>query len=173
MADNLPSVTETEVFTALRAFILTIVGCEVIRAQTNRVAMPLGDFIALTPLAQTPLETNTDTYTDTTKSIERPTRLDIQIDCYGALASDRATAISTLLRDSYAVDQFALLGYDVTPLYATDAHQMPLVDGEEQYEERWTFEAHLQTNPIITVAEETANTITPPTFTNVNATYPV
>ena len=160
MADILPSVNEVDVFTALRAFILTVVGCPVVRTQVNRVPMPTGDFIALTPKSATPLETNTDTYTATTKTVERRTQYTIQIDCYGTLASDRAQTIATLLRDSYAADQFAASGYDVTPLYAGDAQQMPLIDGEEQYEERWTFDAVLQVNPLITLPEETANTLT-------------
>ena len=56
MADILPSVNELDIFTTIRAFILTLVGCEVIRGQVNRVAMPVGDFIALTPISQVPLE---------------------------------------------------------------------------------------------------------------------
>ncbi len=158
--DILPSVTETDVFTALRAFLLTVVGCPVVRTQVNRVPMPLGDFIALTPISAAPLETNTDTYTASTKTVLRPTEYTIQIDCYGAAASDRALTIASLLRDSYAVDQFALQGFDVSPLYAGDAKQMPLIDGEEQYEERWTFNAVLQVNGLITLPEQTADTLT-------------
>ena len=159
MADILPSVTQEDAFTALRAFILTLVACEVVRAQQNRVPMPVGAFVALTQLSAIPLETNTDTWTATTKSVERPTQFTIQIDCYGPLSSDRAQTIATMLRDSYAVDQFALAGFDMAPLYAGDAHQMPLIDGEEQYEERWTFEAVLQLNPVITLTAETADTL--------------
>lgn len=160
MADVLPSVSEADIFTALRAFILTVVVVEVVRTQGNRVPMPLGDFIALTPKTAVPLETNTDSYTATTKTVERRTQYTIQVDCYGQLASDRALTIATLLRDSYAVDQFAALGFDVTPLYAGDATQMPLIDGEEQYEQRWTFDAVLQVNATITLPESTADTLT-------------
>jgi hypothetical protein len=169
--DILPSVSETDIFTALRAFILSLVGCEVIRGQVNRVAMPVGDFIELTPLSNVPLETNTDTYTATTRSTERRNRYTIQIDCYGALAGDRATTISTMLRDSYAVEQFALQGFDMAPLYAEDAHQMPLMDGEDQYLERWTFSAVLQVNPIITMTTTTADTLTIGLI-DVDSTYP-
>ena len=160
MADILPNLTEEDIFTALRTVILTVVGCPVIRAQVNRAPMPLGDFIALTPKSAIPLETNIDTYTATTKTVERRTQYTIQIDCYGTLASDRALTIAMILRDSYAANQFAALGYDMAPLYAGDATQMPLIDGEEQYEERWTFDAVLQVNPSITLTEETANTLT-------------
>ncbi len=171
MADVFPSITEADAFTALRAFILTIVGCPVIRAQVNRVPMPLGDFIALTAVSAIPLETNTDTWTATTKSIERRTQFTIQVDCYGALSAERCQTIATLLRDSYAVNQFALSGYDMAPLYAGDAHQMPLMDGEDQFEQRWTFDAVLQINPTITIATETADALTVGLI-DVDAVYP-
>lgn len=150
------SITETNVFTVLRAFILTIVTCEVIRLPNNRTPMPLGAFVAMSPGANIPLSTNVTAYAATTKGVERPSQLSIQIDCYGAGSADMATAISTLLRDPYACDQFSASGFDIAPLYAGDAHQMPLVDGEAQYEERWTFDAVLQFNPILTAPQDSA-----------------
>ena len=48
---------------------------------------------------------------------------------------------------------------------------MPLVDGEDQYTERWTFIAALQINPVITVPETTAGTLTAGII-NVDTTYP-
>jgi hypothetical protein len=151
-----PSITETQVFTALRAFLLTIVTCEVVRAPVNRVAMPLGDFISLTPISNIPLSTNVTTLTGANNSIKRASQFTIQIDCYGAGAGDRATAITTLLRSSYACDQFTASGFDIQPLYAGDARQMPLVDGEGQYELRYTFDCVLQFNPILTTLQDSA-----------------
>ena len=52
------NITETNTFAALRAFVLAYVDCEVIRTPVNRSAMPKNDFIALTPIRQTALETN-------------------------------------------------------------------------------------------------------------------
>jgi hypothetical protein len=165
------SITEMQVFTVLRAFILSIVNCEVVRTPVNRVAMPLGDFIALTPLSNIPLSTNVTTYAAASKNVKRASQFTIQIDCYGPGAGDRATAISTLLRDAYAVEQFALSGVDVVPLYAGDAHQLPLVDGEQQYSERWTFEAVLQFNPVMTTPQDSALALTI-AVKDVDRTYP-
>jgi hypothetical protein len=159
MSAIIPSITETNLMTALRGFILSVVDCEVIRTQVNRVAMPVGDFIALTALSGIPLSTNVTTYTSSTKSIERPTQWTVQIDCYGALANERAATISMLLRDNYACASFTTSGYDIQPLYADNAQQMPLIDGESQYLERWFFNAVLQYNPVITVNQDTANAI--------------
>lgn len=171
MADILPSVTETQAFTALGTVIQSVVGCPVIRAQVNRTAMPVGDFIVMTQKSFTRLSTNIVKSTSTTKTMMQPVKWAIQIDCYGALAADRATSISTILRDEYAAAQFITLGYDMQTLYADDAQQMPLISGEEQYIERWTFNAILQLNPVLTVAQQTANALTVGII-NVDATYP-
>lgn len=154
-----PSITETQVFTVLRAFILTIVSCEVIRTPVNRAAMPVGPFIALSPTSNVPLSTNVSTFTLTTQQIKRPSQFTIQVDFYGVGSGDWATAISTLLRNSYACDQFSASGFDIQPLYAGDAHQLPLVNGESQYEERWTFDAVLQFNPVITAPQDSATAL--------------
>lgn len=154
-----PSITETQVFTALRTFVLSIVSCEVIRLPSNRVAMPVGDFVALTPMSIAPLSTNVDTLVGANKTVLRASQFTVQVDCYGASSSSNATALSTLLRDSYGCDQFALSGFDVVPLYAGDAHQLPLVTGEAQYVERWTFDAVLQFNPVMTVPQDSATTL--------------
>lgn len=171
MSDILPSILETNVFNALRTFILAYVSCEVVRAQGNRVPMPAGDFIALTPIAAVPLSTNVHTYTATQETVRRPTQFTIQIDCYGKASADRAQTLATLLRDDVAIQSFAASGYDIAPLYAEDAHQMPLIDGEQQYEERWTFNAVLQANPTVTLTTETANTLTVTTV-DVDRAYP-
>ncbi|WP_291351439.1 hypothetical protein [Acidovorax sp. 16-64-162] len=113
MADILPSVTETQAFTALGTVIQSVVGCPVIRAQVNRTAMPVGDFIVMTQRSFTRLSTNVVKSTSTTKTMMQPVKWAIQIDCYGLLAADRATSISTILRDEYAAAQFTALGYDM------------------------------------------------------------
>lgn len=169
-----PSITDTQVVTALRTFILGIVSCEVIREQVNRVAMPAGDFVALNLVAAKPLATNTDTYdtTQSTKSVLRPTQVTIQVDCYGATAGENAQAIASLLRDDYAVQSFIASGYDVAPLYAGDAQQMPLITGEEQYLQRWTFKAELQYNPILVVPQQFETVAPVVNLIEVDSTYP-
>lgn len=61
------SLTESQVFTALRSFLLTatLPATDVIKAQTNRVPEPINpDFILMTPLRQERLETNETTFQD-------------------------------------------------------------------------------------------------------------
>lgn len=165
----IPSITETQVFTALRAFILTLVDCEVIRTPNNRVAMPAGEFISLSPVSNIALATNVTGYGDTDKRILRPSQITIQVDCYGANAGDRAATITTLLRDVTGCD--AMAGAGVQPLYAGDSRQMPMVDGESQYVERWTFDCVLQANPVLTVTQQSATALSVG-LKNVDRTFP-
>jgi hypothetical protein len=168
------SITESNVLAALRTFILSLVSCEVIKGLGNRVAMPASDFIAMTPVIAPPLATNVSTFSDApgagTQNIERSTQYMVQIDCYGATAGDRATLISTLLRSEYACNSFAASGFDIQPLYAEDPKQMPIVDGEAQFEERWTFNAVLQMNPVISVPQDFAAALNVG-LVNVDASY--
>lgn len=166
-----PSITETQIFAALRAFMLGVVDCEVIRTPVNRAAMPKGDFIALSPTSNTALSTNVATTIDQQQTIKRPSQFVVQVDCYGAGAGDRATTLATLLRSQYACEQFAASGLEIQPLYAGDAQQMPLVSGEDQYEERWTFDAVLQFNPVLVVAQQSALSLTV-TPKDVDRTFP-
>src|SRR5450830_1562359 len=121
-----PSITETQIFLALRAFVATVVDCEVIRLPSNRAPMPKGDFIALSPTSNTALSTNVATTIDQQQSIRRASQFVVQVDCYGAGAGDRATTLSTMLRSQYACEQLAASGLEIQPLYAGDAQQMPL-----------------------------------------------
>ena len=76
----------------------------------------------------------------------------VQVDCYGLDASEQTLTISTVIRSAEA-EEF-LSNYDVEPLYDEDAIYAPLVNGEDQYEERWTMRLHLQYNPVVrTVAQ--------------------
>ena len=129
----------------------------------NRVATPKGAFIAMTAIGDVRLETNIDTDVDgyftggpqITQSM-KPTRLDIQIDFYGPNAQSWALMTEILFRDDYA---FEALEPDVAPLYADDPIMVPLVDGEDQYLNRWTVTAAVQFNPITVTAQSFSTTL--------------
>ena len=150
------SPVETDVLTALVSFITTVIGnsVQVIRGLGNRVPMPPAPFIALTPLFDTRLETSVDSYSATQQTTEESTRLDVQLDCYGPSAHSWAKIICALFRNQYGC---AKLAPNCQPLYADEAHMMPLIDAEIQYEERWTATLSLQYNPVITVTAQTSN----------------
>ena len=166
-----------DVFAALGAFIQTVLGTgiPVIRGIDNEVPMPAASpgFVNMTALFQIPLATNQDTWDETNAaptefSVERDTRIDIQMDCYGAASGSWAAMLSTLLRDQYGCAQLAP---NCQPLYAEDARMLPLEDGEDQYEERWAVTAAIQYNPVTVLPMQFADTLDVGLI-NVDVVYP-
>jgi hypothetical protein len=147
------SITQSEVFTEIRSFIQGLVNCEVIQGLGNGVPMPTGGFICITPLYQDRLSTNLNTFTDPVSpalgsmSTLQATQFTIQIDCYGPNSAEWALAISTMFRDDYGC---LALAPKCQPLYADNPRMIPLIDGEQQYEQRWAITALVQYNPVVT-----------------------
>jgi hypothetical protein len=83
----------------------------------------------------------------------------VQIDFYGPLAADYAQMVSTLFRDVAGVELFAATGLPISPLHADDPRQGPFVDGEQQYENRWTVDAVLQADQAVTVPQDYAGAL--------------
>lgn len=156
--------TQDDIFQALRTFILSVITCEVIQGLPNRAAMPISGFISMTSLFQTRLLTNTREYKDTftlvegvpvyngTKDITQATEWTVQIDCYGDSSMQWANILTTLLRDDYACR--ALATTKIQPLSADDPKQRPIVNGEQQYEQRWVITAKFQYNPVTVVPQQ-------------------
>ena len=157
--------TEDDVLTILRTFILSIVpaGVEVIQGQVNRVPEPLGDdFIVMTPVNRNRLSTNVGSWdrtgpdpTEITAAYN--TEFMCQLDLHGPNASDYGSTLSTLFRDEYACDLMA--GTGVQPLYATDGKQMPFINAESQYEDRWVLTVSLQITPAVSTPMQFADTL--------------
>lgn len=167
------SISQDDVFTALRTFILGVISCEVVQGLGNGVPPPKDPFIALTALYWKRLSTNIKTYDDPTPTtgaqfFESHVMYVIQVDCYGPKSSDWATIICTLLRDEYAVD---VMAPNVTPLHADDAKQLPVVDGEKNFEQRWMIEVSLQYNPVVQIPAQFFDTAQVDLI-NVDVAYP-
>ena len=165
------TLTESEALAALRSFLVSILpnGTEVLRTEINRVAEPIGpNFVMMTPSARIRLSTGTDTYDDPisqggtglgSKAVMTPTELVVSCDVYGPDAANLAQIMTTLLRDDVAFEAMDASGLDMQLLFAEDANQIPFVNGEQQIEFRWTFEVHLQINPVVTVEQDFADTV--------------
>lgn len=108
---------------------------------------------------------------DGIQAILQPTKVVMQIDIHGSNSADTAQIISTLLRDDYAVRAFAAIDPAVIPLYADDPRQMPFINAENQYEDRWIVEACLQANATIDMPQQFADTAVVGLI-NVDASYP-
>jgi hypothetical protein len=88
----------------------------------------------------------------------------VQLDFHSASTSDAgdmARTVSTLFRDEFATTQFAnqVPSYDVTPLHADDAKQMPFINENQQFEWRWVVEARVQCNDVIVLPQQYAESL--------------
>jgi hypothetical protein len=83
--------------------------------------------------------------------IEQDADAVVQIDVHGPLSLDNAQTISTLFRDPYATTFFATVSDLIVPLYADDPRQTPFINGEQQYENRYTVTAHMQVNQQVAI----------------------
>lgn len=148
-------IIDQDVFRSLVVFLKTFLPAEVevVQAQDNRVAMPKGGFVAMNNIGMDRLSFNVDGYNalTQTKSILTATKFAIQLDFYGPDSQEWAIKTVALFRDEYAT---AIFPANIQPLYADDPVQIPLIDGEAQYEQRWRLAASLQYNPILSTAQQ-------------------
>ncbi len=149
------------IFVKLRAMILTIAptGTEVVLGQQNRVPLPLGRVVVMTPLWQRRLATNQSEYDDPvsvigSRAITASMELAVQLDTYGEGSGGVAAQLVILIRDDYGCEALAP---DAAPFYVDDARQIPLVSGEQQYVERWTSTALFGYTPRVAVPQEFAD----------------
>lgn len=154
------TITENELVDDLGAFADTLVDCEVVRGEVNRVPSPKGDYVVITPMGIVGLSLPTTVYADPTpetgtRTLTRPTQWAAQVDCYGERAQDRALVLSIALRSQYGCEFLAELGR-AQPLYTGEPKQLPFITGESQYMERWSFDAVLQFNPSISLPQQFA-----------------
>lgn len=105
------------------------------------------------------------------ETITQATQVTVQLDVHGPNGADNAQTISTLFRDGFACDALATSGVDVTPLYADDPRQMPFVNGESQFEFRWTVDVTMQVNAAALVPMQFADALVA-TPVSVHAAYP-
>lgn len=156
------SITLQDVYTKLRVLVLSVVpaGVKCVQGLANRTSMPAPTpgFVAMTASLAKALRTPIETWDRTNSNpsaiiIEQGTQLRVQLDCYGAASADWAVMLLAALRSSYSVGLLA----PIAPLYADDPIQAALVNGEEQYEERWIVGANVQYNPLISTPMQFAN----------------
>lgn len=161
----------SDVYASLREFLIAFVvptGTEVIRGQDNRVSQPVAGHVVMQNVTMQKLSTNVHLYADPMVTIQAFTLLRMQMDFYGANAAEWAQAASTLLRDAIGC---MALAPACQPLHADDATQSPLITGEQQYLNRYTLEAYIQWNPVVTLPQQFADTLSA-LLVNVDERYP-
>lgn len=181
MTANTPALllTDDDVMDALRQVLALIWegAVPVVQGQENKVATPKGDnYLVMTPMFRRRIATNRATSLGPPdaavgQKIMQPTEITVQVDFHGAASPDNAQMVTTLFRDAWACAAFAVVGCPVTPLYAGDARQTPFINGENQYENRWSVDVVLQANCAISTSLQFADTLTAGLI-EVDAAYP-
>lgn len=170
-----------DLYTAIGNFVQLVLGTDipVEVGQTNRVASPQvatdggpppAGFVQMQGFIDKRTTTNQDAFDPINQLLaaQSNTQVRVQLDFYGPLSMNWAKMVSTLLRDDYGC---ANLAPTCQPLWADEAIQSALVDGEMQYEERWTLQAYVQYNPVTTVGQQSATALAV-TVINVDERYP-
>lgn len=159
--------TKDTVFTAIRAFILSVITAEVVQGRDNLVA-PINNGIVITPIFDVRLATNSHAYYDPVDSTGTETttgnkQLSVQIDCYGPNASEWASIISTLWRDEIAC---TAMGANVQPIDADEPQAIDFYTPDEMaYVQRYMITARCQYNPAVVTPMTFFDTVIDPTFT--------
>lgn len=135
------------------------------QAQANRATMLKGQFCIITPLRFIRLSTTENIKQDTgspstsAMSYTEVRRADLQIDIYGDGAGDRANILETVFRSGYAWEAIKALDARLSPLYSSDAIQAPMINAEEQWQERYTLTLSLQADIIVTLPQDYFETV--------------
>lgn len=154
------SLTLQDVYTRMANVLRDIVPAEVpvIQGWENMVPMPVGPFVLMRAVMQTPHRTPVETY-DTTNpdpaaiSIEQGILVRMQCDHYGPLSFDWAATLTAIMRTEYGCG----LMVPMSPLYCKEPKQAAITNAEAQFEQRWIVDALLQYNPVISTPMQFAD----------------
>lgn len=161
-----PVLTQGQIDAILRAFLLAILpdGVAVTNAQQNRVAAPQVDnYVLLTLLNRRRLGTNVMDWDNShggnpsvQANIEAVT-ISMQLDFHGADSTDNAQVFATLFRSDYGYQFMSASG--LYPDNCTDGAQMPFINDQDQYEDRWVINAVFDANIAVVTPQQFANTV--------------
>ncbi len=115
----------------------------------------------------------TETLAAGLRSMMQPTRIGIQLDVHGPNSTNNCQIITTAFRDPFGYDFFAAQPADMAPLDADDGRQMPFINGENQYEDRWVIMAYMQANIAISTGQQYADRLALAAVYDVTEEFPV
>ena len=104
-------------------------------------------------------------------NLTQATQTVLQIDVHGPNGADNATIVTTAFRDEIAADFFASMSAAISPLYADDPKQLPFQNAEQQWEDRWIVEAHIEVDYTVTFPQQFFRNVIA-NLINVDVVYP-
>ncbi|MBO1326051.1 hypothetical protein K2X14_10205 [Acetobacter sp. TBRC 12305] len=153
--------TQSQLYAAFRAWLVSVLpgGVQVVRGQQNRAAPPLCAFVTMLITGSERLATSGWRYTATTREVSEAVQISLQLGVFGPDAHDHAQAVAALWRDMQAVDFFTAQAMPITPLYVSHARQVPLSDGEHQYQACWMLDLDMQVTFSLSLEQDFATTL--------------
>lgn len=161
------TVTNGSIFQGLTLFGAGLAAPVKIQSQINGVPGGIGQYA----LAATANLTS-QTFRAGSHRMQEYVELTIQCDVHGPSSADNAAILVATFRDYRGVELFDAQGLDIAPLYADDPRQLPFTTAEDQWEDRWVVDLHLQINPIVSVTQEFADALST-AIIEVETTYPL
>ncbi|CAK7192386.1 hypothetical protein COMNV_00582 [Commensalibacter sp. Nvir] len=132
---------------------------EVIRGQSNRVALPKNPFVLLQMIGKKCLSTIESRYDPVKKIMRECYEVMMRVDFWGTeacKACDLSTQFSTLWNDDSTYDLFRSFNAPLYPLYTDNDRMMTLITGEEQYSDRYSRDVYLEYHPEVALQQESA-----------------
>lgn len=158
--------TERDVYRSIGDWLKSVIpaGCYILQGQQNQTPQPIGLNATMQLISRKRIATNNWTY-DTksgTRTVIEQTQVTVQVNVFGSQSGNAVHQVHALWRDFYTTDFMRNEGSFICPLYATDPRQMGFVTKEDQYEDGWSVDLHMQVNFEITTPQQFADTVTVP-----------
>lgn len=158
--DGVSVMTVTEVFYGVievenQVFGPTIANAPVVTEQLSGTVGGIGTYSIAPSLALVPSGPLAAGVT----RMKQPTDFHIQIDVHGPKSGDTSQIISTYFRDDAGYEAMQALNPNLSPLYADDPKQIPFTNENQQVENRWIIDSHLQANITVVIAQQYADTL--------------
>ena len=158
LAMNIDAYTPTEVIGSITGNVLTVSTVNLGAVAVGQTIFATGvtagcsvlSFISGSTWAVSTTTNASGLFSLGTLAATQKTEVSLQLDVHGPASADNAVRIQALLRSQYGIDAFAAQSGVMAPLYTLDPRQIPFDNGEQQIEERWVVETHLQVDFTVT-----------------------
>lgn len=140
-----------DIYTELRAYLIELFDCPVIKARNNGSPLPQNCITMLIQF-ENDLDMTSTYFNGSTSMSQAQTSVEmiVQLDFWGDKAGAKARQTSTLWRSIYTTERLK----KCQPLYANTPRNLQYVNEKKEYEHRYMLEIALQYNPFYTYNQD-------------------
>ena len=106
------------------------------------------------------------------EELTRSVQITYQVDVHGPNGDQNAHLITTFFRDPRGVDVMQTINPYMVPLEADDAVQLPFVNEQNQYEDRYTLSTRFQVNITSSIGQQFADQLAVDAIIDIDVAYP-